>query len=130
MGNFFHPIIQKTKNKTPKKERRNQQQSDTLGLLRQADRRSRQRKEDMALVPAAHGPVFAEVDMGVDSSAPTVVRATVVQASTVFYDTPATLGPTSLLTCCHLWLIELLGYCSLNTTLCVCVCVCFFFSLT
>ena len=48
----------------------------------------------MALVPSAavnEGPIFAEVDMGADSSAPTV-RATVVQASTVFYDTPATLG--------------------------------------
>lgn len=44
----------------------------------------------MALV-AADGPLFAEVDMGADSSAPTV-RATVVQASTIFYDTPATLG--------------------------------------
>ncbi|KAM7522550.1 hypothetical protein LguiA_012452 [Lonicera macranthoides] len=47
----------------------------------------------MALVPTpVNGgePVFAEVDMGADSSAPTV-RATVVQASTVFYDTPATL---------------------------------------
>jgi beta-cyano-L-alanine hydratase/nitrilase len=41
----------------------------------------------MALVPS---PVIAEVDMGAESSAPTV-RATVVQASTVFYDTPATL---------------------------------------
>ena len=81
----------------------------------------------MELEPAAHGPVIAEVDIGDDSFAPTVVRATVVQASTVFYDTPATLGSTSLLTCCHLWLIELLGYCSLNTTVCVCV---FFFSLS
>ncbi|XP_052186685.1 bifunctional nitrilase/nitrile hydratase NIT4A [Diospyros lotus] len=46
----------------------------------------------MALAPATHsdGPLFAEVDMGGDSSAPTV-RATVVQASTIFYDTPATL---------------------------------------
>ncbi|KAE9463366.1 hypothetical protein C3L33_04736, partial [Rhododendron williamsianum] len=46
----------------------------------------------MALVPAlaSDGPLIAEVDMGADSSAPTV-RATVVQASTVFYDTPATL---------------------------------------
>ena len=32
-----------------------------------------------------------QVDMGVDSSAPTV-RATVVQASTACYNTPATLG--------------------------------------
>ncbi|GMG98427.1 hypothetical protein Nepgr_000267 [Nepenthes gracilis] len=46
----------------------------------------------MALVPAPvnDGPVFAEVDMGADSSALTV-RATVVQASTIFYDTPSTL---------------------------------------
>ncbi|KAI8573440.1 hypothetical protein RHMOL_Rhmol01G0277700 [Rhododendron molle] len=46
----------------------------------------------MALVPAlaSDGPLIAEVDMGADPSAPTV-RATVVQASTVFYDTPATL---------------------------------------
>ena len=43
----------------------------------------------MAIVPSP--PMFAEVNMGADSSAPTV-RATVVQASTVFYDTPATLG--------------------------------------
>lgn len=35
-------------------------------------------------------PQFAEIEMGADSSPPTV-RATVVQASTVFYDTPATL---------------------------------------
>ncbi|KAJ9188637.1 hypothetical protein P3X46_000014 [Hevea brasiliensis] len=47
-------------------------------------------KEGMALVPAPDAPLFAEVDMGADSSALTV-RATVVQASTVFYDTPATL---------------------------------------
>uniref|UniRef100_A0A803KR73 cyanoalanine nitrilase n=1 Tax=Chenopodium quinoa TaxID=63459 RepID=A0A803KR73_CHEQI len=48
----------------------------------------------MSLVPTSdggnNGPFFAEVEMGADSSAPTV-RATVVQASTVFYDTPATL---------------------------------------
>lgn len=44
----------------------------------------------MAIV-ASDAPLFAEVDMGADSSAPTV-RATVVQASTIFYDTPATLG--------------------------------------
>ncbi|CAM8977474.1 unnamed protein product [Rhodiola kirilowii] len=35
-------------------------------------------------------PVIAEVEMGAESSAP-VIRATVVQASTIFYDTPATL---------------------------------------
>ncbi|XP_011088937.1 bifunctional nitrilase/nitrile hydratase NIT4A [Sesamum indicum] len=48
---------------------------------------------DMALVPSAtvnDGPLFAEVDMGADATAPTI-RATVVQAATVFYDTPATL---------------------------------------
>lgn len=47
----------------------------------------------MALVPANpanDGTIFAEVEMGADPSAP-IVRATVVQASTVFYDTPATL---------------------------------------
>ncbi|KAF5447461.1 hypothetical protein F2P56_033015 [Juglans regia] len=47
----------------------------------------------MALVPVPpihDGPLFPEVDMGAEPSAPTV-RATVVQASTVFYDTPATL---------------------------------------
>lgn len=45
---------------------------------------------EMALVPSPNeGPLFAEVDMGADASA---IRATVVQASTVFYDTPATLG--------------------------------------
>ncbi|VFQ98961.1 unnamed protein product [Cuscuta campestris] len=44
----------------------------------------------MALVsqPVNEEPLFAEVDMAGDSS---TVRATVVQASTVFYDTPATL---------------------------------------
>ncbi|GAB4859814.1 Nitrilase [Ancistrocladus abbreviatus] len=47
----------------------------------------------MALVvpgTISSGPVFAEVEMGADSTSPTV-RATVVQASTIFYDTPATL---------------------------------------
>ncbi|KAL8501107.1 hypothetical protein ACS0TY_020610 [Phlomoides rotata] len=47
----------------------------------------------MALVPSPtvnEGPLFAEVEMGADASAPTI-RATVVQASTVFYDTPATI---------------------------------------
>ncbi|CAI0544114.1 unnamed protein product [Linum tenue] len=44
----------------------------------------------VATAPSSDGPIIAEVDMGADSSAP-VVRATVVQASTVFYDTPATL---------------------------------------
>jgi beta-cyano-L-alanine hydratase/nitrilase len=52
----------------------------------------------MALVPSGSGtePVIAEVEMngGADQSA-TTVRATVVQASTVFYDTPATLGKYS-----------------------------------
>lgn len=48
----------------------------------------------MALVTTPQvneGPLFTEVDMGADSSALTI-RATVVQASTIFYDTPATLG--------------------------------------
>nr|XP_023881549.1 bifunctional nitrilase/nitrile hydratase NIT4B-like [Quercus suber]POE74126.1 bifunctional nitrilase/nitrile hydratase nit4a [Quercus suber] len=58
----------------------------------------------MELEPAAHGPVIAEVDMGADSFAPTVVRATVVQASTVFYDTPATLDKAERL------LAEAAGY--------------------
>ncbi|XP_068662364.1 bifunctional nitrilase/nitrile hydratase NIT4A [Aristolochia californica] len=46
----------------------------------------------MALVtaPQIDAPVINEVDMGSDPAALTV-RATVVQASTVFYDTPATL---------------------------------------
>ncbi|KNA13157.1 hypothetical protein SOVF_119350 isoform A [Spinacia oleracea] len=48
----------------------------------------------MSLVPSSgagdNGPIFAEVEMAGESSASTV-RATVVQASTVFYDTPATL---------------------------------------
>ncbi|KAL3581026.1 hypothetical protein D5086_018861 [Populus alba] len=47
----------------------------------------------MALVPTvppSESPLFAEVDVDSDSSAPTV-RTTVVQATTVFYDTPATL---------------------------------------
>ena len=45
----------------------------------------------MAMVASDNAPLSAEVDMGTDSSAPTV-RATVVQASTIFNDTPATLG--------------------------------------
>ncbi|CAL9109072.1 unnamed protein product [Musa textilis] len=47
----------------------------------------------MALVPssAVGSPLIAEVDMG-GSDPSSTVRATVVQASTVFYDTPATLG--------------------------------------
>ncbi|KAH9605496.1 hypothetical protein KSS87_004665 [Heliosperma pusillum] len=46
----------------------------------------------MSLIPATvnDGPIIAEVEMGADSSS-TTVRATVVQASTIFYDTPATL---------------------------------------
>ncbi|KAK9059063.1 hypothetical protein SSX86_021682 [Deinandra increscens subsp. villosa] len=46
----------------------------------------------MALVPTAgtDGAVFTEVDMGSSDSGSTV-RATVVQAATIFYDTPATL---------------------------------------
>ena len=53
----------------------------------------------MALVTSGSGagPVINEVEMngGADPSA-TTVRATVVQASTVFYDTPATLGTHAL----------------------------------
>lgn len=53
----------------------------------------------MALVTSGSGagPVIAEVAMngGADPSA-TTVRATVVQASTIFYDTPATLGEHTL----------------------------------
>ncbi|KAH9659628.1 Bifunctional nitrilase/nitrile hydratase NIT4 [Citrus sinensis] len=56
----------------------------------------------MAIV-ASDAPLFAEVDMGADSSAPTV-RATVVQASTIFYDTPTTLGKAERL------LAEAAGY--------------------
>lgn len=56
----------------------------------------------MALVPSS-SPLIAEVDMGTDYSAPTV-RATVVQASTVFYDTPATLDKAERL------LAEAAGY--------------------
>ncbi|KAK6247420.1 hypothetical protein QUC31_018985 [Theobroma cacao] len=62
----------------------------------------------MSLVPAPQpsqpdGPLFAEVDMGGDSFAPTI-RATVVQASTVFYGTPATLDKAERL------LAEAAGY--------------------
>ncbi|KAJ8750338.1 hypothetical protein K2173_014253 [Erythroxylum novogranatense] len=59
----------------------------------------------MALVsvPSQQSPLFAEVDMGSDSSAPSV-RATVVQASTIFYDTPATLDKAERL------LAEAAGY--------------------
>ncbi|MBA0639782.1 hypothetical protein Goklo_022793 [Gossypium klotzschianum] len=59
----------------------------------------------MSIVPAPQpdGPLFAEVDMGGDASAPTV-RATVVQASTIFYDTPATLDKAERL------LAEAAGY--------------------
>ena len=52
------------------------------------------------------GPVISEVEMnaGADQAA-TNVRETVVQASTVFYDTPATLGACSdsavtVVSCC------------------------------
>lgn len=48
--------------------------------------------------PTNDGPLIAEVDMGSDFNAPTV-RATVVQASTIFYDTPATLGTFCLSLC-------------------------------
>ncbi|CAI0544118.1 unnamed protein product [Linum tenue] len=57
----------------------------------------------VATAPSSDGPIIAEVDMGADSSAP-VVRATVVQASTVFYDTPATLDKAERL------LAEAAGY--------------------
>jgi hypothetical protein len=53
----------------------------------------------MALVPSGSGAgqVIAEVAMngGADPNA-TTVRATVVQASTIFHDTPATLGEHAL----------------------------------
>ncbi|XP_072987565.1 bifunctional nitrilase/nitrile hydratase NIT4B-like [Typha latifolia] len=47
----------------------------------------------MALVPAnsVEPPLIAEVEMNGSDPTSTTVRATVVQASTVFYDTPATL---------------------------------------
>lgn len=45
----------------------------------------------MLPVASDDGPLVAEVYMGFEPSA-TTVRATVVQAATVFYDTPATLG--------------------------------------
>ncbi|CAK7329149.1 unnamed protein product [Dovyalis caffra] len=57
----------------------------------------------VSTVPPSESPIFAEVDMGSDSSA-TTVRATVVQASTVFYDTPATLDKAERL------LAEAAGY--------------------
>lgn len=71
--------------------------------LKQQQRRGSEESEkfvkEMALVTTNptinEGPLFAEVDMGSDFNAPTV-RATVVQASTIFYDTPATLGPFPL----------------------------------
>jgi len=47
--------------------------------------------------------VIAELEMGVSSGSMRSVRATVVQASTIFYDTPATLGmhaiPISAIDC-------------------------------
>lgn len=47
----------------------------------------------MALVSTTgnDAAVFSEVDMSSSDSSSTV-RATVIQASTIFYDTPATLG--------------------------------------
>ncbi|XWS52812.1 hypothetical protein CRYUN_Cryun11dG0104200 [Craigia yunnanensis] len=59
----------------------------------------------MSLVPAPQpdGSLFAEVDMGGDASASTV-RATVVQASTIFFDTPGTLNKAERL------LAEAAGY--------------------
>lgn len=73
----------------------------------------------MSVVPVptpADGPVFAEVNMGAEPSASTV-RATVVQASTIFYDTPATLGPAFSLSLASSFLdfvimvLVLLGFC-------------------
>lgn len=48
----------------------------------------------MALVTSSSvdPPIIAEVEMNGSDLGSTTVRATVVQASTVFYDTPATLG--------------------------------------
>jgi beta-cyano-L-alanine hydratase/nitrilase len=48
----------------------------------------------MALVASSSvdPPIIAEVEMNSSDLGSTTVRATVVQASTVFYDTPATLG--------------------------------------
>lgn len=43
--------------------------------------------------------VIAEVEMSATTSGTRTVRATVVQASTVFYDTPATLGMYPILHC-------------------------------
>ncbi|XP_050222054.1 bifunctional nitrilase/nitrile hydratase NIT4B-like [Mercurialis annua] len=61
----------------------------------------------MSLAPTAlappTSPLFAEVAMGADSST-SIVRATVIQASTVFYDTPATLDKAERL------LAEAAGY--------------------
>lgn len=45
----------------------------------------------MLPVASDDGPLVAEVYMGFEPSA-TTVRATVVQAATVFYDTSATIG--------------------------------------
>jgi hypothetical protein len=53
----------------------------------------------MALFTTGSGvePVIAEVEMNAGSDpGATTVRATVVQASTVFYDTPATLGKRAI----------------------------------
>lgn len=48
----------------------------------------------MALVASSSvdPPIIAEVEMNGSDLGSTTVRATVVQASTIFYDTPATLG--------------------------------------
>lgn len=43
--------------------------------------------------------VIAEVEMSATTSGTRTVRATVVQASTIFYDTPATLGMYPILHC-------------------------------
>lgn len=50
-------------------------------------------------------PVFPNDDIGSDFKAATV-RATVVQASTIYYDTPATLGAFTS----PLWFIKHNGY--------------------
>jgi hypothetical protein len=64
----------------------------------------------MALVTTGSGvePVIAEVEMNASSdSGATTVRATVVQASTVFYDTPATLGTRALISSHPSWVLQL-----------------------
>jgi len=51
-----------------------------------------QETSHMTAAPQTNGhQIFPEIDMSAGDSS-SIVRATVVQASTVFYDTPATLG--------------------------------------